>query len=139
LVGKGLFSKIRDERRAEADSTNFIDLGEMDLSEFELEGEGAKCEIKVAEIHRYEDLANVTTQVYKGNILVVDFAGIASDDTAMRRMSSELKAVARDVKGDVAGIAKNILVVTPGGNADRSQGPAWGRSDRAGQHLATNA
>jgi SepF-like predicted cell division protein (DUF552 family) len=117
VVGKGLFSKIRDERRAEADSDKFIDLGEMDLSEFELEGEGPRCEVKVAELHRFEDLANVTTQVYKGNILVVDFAAIASDDTAMRRMSSELKAVARDVKGDVAGIAKNILVVTPGGMA----------------------
>jgi hypothetical protein len=117
VVGKGLFSKIRDERRAEADSDKFIDLGEMDLSEFELEGEGARCEVKVAELHRFEDLANVTTQVYKGNVLVIDFAAIASDDTAMRRMSSELKAVARDVKGDVAGIAKNILVVTPGGMA----------------------
>jgi SepF-like predicted cell division protein (DUF552 family) len=30
-------------------------------------------------------------------------------------MSNELKAVARDVKGDVAGIAKNMLVVTPAG------------------------
>lgn len=114
-MGKGLFSKIREERRVEADSDKFIDLGEMDTSEFELEGESARLEVKVAELHRFEDLANVTTQVYKGNILVIDFSAIASDDTAMRRMSNELKAVARDVKGDVAGIAKSMLVVTPAG------------------------
>ena len=114
-MGKGLFSKIREERRVEADSDKFIDLGEMDTSEFELEGESARCEVKVAELHRFEDLASVTTQVYKGNILVIDFSAISSDDTAMRRMSNELKAVARDVKGDVAGIAKNMLVVTPAG------------------------
>jgi SepF-like predicted cell division protein (DUF552 family) len=114
-VGKGLFSKIGADRRADADSDKFIDLGEMDLSEFELEGASSGAQVKVAEIHRFEDLANVTTEVYKGNILVVDFGAISSDDTAMRRMSNELKAVARDVKGDVAGIAKNMLVVTPGG------------------------
>ena len=114
-MGKGLFSKIGADRRADADSDKFIDLGEMDLSEFELEGAASGAQVKVAEIHRFEDLANVTTEVYKGNILVVDFGAISSDDTAMRRMSNELKAVARDVKGDVAGIAKNMLVVTPGG------------------------
>ena len=116
-MGKGIFSKMRDERRAEADSDKFIDLGEMDTSDFELEGEGGRGEVKVAELHRFEDLANVTTHVYKGDILVIDFSAIASDDTAMRRMSNELKAVARDVKGDVAGIAKNMLVVTPAGMA----------------------
>src|SRR5690348_2665951 len=114
-MGKGLFSKMRDDRRAEADSDKFIDLGEMDTSDFELEGDSARADVKVAELHRFEDLANVTTHVYKGSVLVIDFSAIASDDGAMRRMSNELKAVARDVKGDVAGIAKNMLVVTPAG------------------------
>lgn len=116
-MAKGLFSKMREDRRAEADSDKFIDLGEMDAADFEMEGEGARVDVKVAELHRFEDLASVTTHVYKGSVLVIDFSAIASDDTAMRRMSTELKAVARDVKGDVAGIAKNMLVVTPAGMA----------------------
>lgn len=114
-MAKGLFSKIREERRAEADADKFIDLGEMDVADLEMEGAGGAFQVKVAEIHRFEDLSNVTTEVYKGHVLVVDFGAISSDDTAMRRMSNELKAVARDVHGDVAGIAKNMLVVTPGG------------------------
>jgi SepF-like predicted cell division protein (DUF552 family) len=114
-MGKGLFSKYREDRRGEADSDKFIDLGEMDIADLELEGSGGGFQVKVAEIHRFEDLSNVTTEVYKGNVLVVDFGAISSDDTAMRRMSNELKAVARDVHGDVAGIAKNLLVITPGG------------------------
>ncbi|HKZ58624.1 MAG TPA: cell division protein SepF [Candidatus Thermoplasmatota archaeon] len=114
-MAKGLFSKMREDRRAEADSDKFIDLGEMDAGDFEMEGEGSRVDVKVAELHRFEDLSNVTTHVYKGSVLVIDFSAIASDDTAMRRMSTELKAVARDVKGDVAGIAKNMLVVTPAG------------------------
>lgn len=119
-MGRGLFSKIREERRAEAESDKFIDLGEMDVADLEMEGPAGGFQVKVAEIHRFEDLSNVTTQVYKGHVLVVDFGAISSDDTAMRRMSNELKAVARDVQGDVAGIAKNMLVVTPSGvNIDR--------------------
>lgn len=114
-MGRGLFSKYREDRRAEADSDKFIDLGEMDVADLEMDGGEGGFEVKVAEIHRFEDLSNITTEVYKGNVLVVDFGAISSDDTAMRRMSNELKAVARDVHGDVAGIAKNMLVVTPGG------------------------
>lgn len=114
-MGRGLFSKYREDRRAEADSDKFIDLGEMDVADLEMDGQEGGFEVKVAEIHRFEDLSNITTEVYKGNVLVVDFGAISSDDTAMRRMSNELKAVARDVHGDVAGIAKNMLVVTPGG------------------------
>ena len=70
-MGKGLFSKMRDDRRAEADSDKFIDLGEMDTSDFELEGDSARADVKVAELHRFEDLANVTTHVYKGSVLVI--------------------------------------------------------------------
>src|SRR2546421_11948 len=55
---------------AEADTN--IDLGELN---FEGEG-GAQAEpiehlVKVAEVNRYEDIADLTTQVYNGNILVI--------------------------------------------------------------------
>ncbi len=33
----------------------------------------------------------------------------------MRRISAELRSVATDVNGDVAGVGKNLIVVTSGG------------------------
>ncbi|UCG71202.1 MAG: cell division protein SepF [Thermoplasmata archaeon] len=75
----------------------------------------AKMNIKVAELHRYEDLGDLTSQVYGGNILLLDFTPIAKDTLTLRRITNELRAVSRDVKGDLAGVGKNLLILTPEG------------------------
>ena len=91
----------------------------IDLTEavFEDEGsmglEGAQTVVKVGEMFRYEDLSSLTNEVYNGNIVVVDYTSIANDDLTMKRVTAELKNVARDVDGDVAGVGKNLLMVTP--------------------------
>jgi SepF-like predicted cell division protein (DUF552 family) len=71
--------------------------------------------VKVAEIYRYEDLSAVTQPVYNGNILLVDYSALSNDSLTLKRITNELKAVARDTNGDVAAIGKNIIVVTPNG------------------------
>jgi SepF-like predicted cell division protein (DUF552 family) len=56
----------------------------------------------------------------------VDISALSTDDAAMRRVANELKSVARDVNGDVAGVGKNILAVTPTGvyiNREVLRGP----------------
>ncbi len=92
----------------------YIDLTDM---AFEDEGgmgvEGAQTVVKVGEMFRYEDLSLLTNEVYNGNIVVVDYTSIANDDLTMKRVTAELKNVARDVEGDVAGVGKNLLMVTP--------------------------
>jgi SepF-like predicted cell division protein (DUF552 family) len=83
-------------------------------------------EVRVAEVNTFEDLGPVIDEVYNGNVMVVDISALSTDDTAMRRIANELKSVARDVNGDVAGIGKNMLAVTPTGvfiNRDVLRGP----------------
>ncbi|OGS52539.1 MAG: hypothetical protein A3K75_04750, partial [Euryarchaeota archaeon RBG_13_61_15] len=92
----------------------YIDLTEMVFEdESLLGGEDAKTVVKVGELFRYEDLSSLTAQVYAGNIVIVDYTSVANDDLTMKRITSELKNVARDVGGDVAGVGKNLLMVTP--------------------------
>lgn len=71
--------------------------------------------VQVAELSRYEDLKGFTSLVYDGNILVVDIGPIQDNDMVLKRVTNDLKNVAEDVGGDVAGIGRNLLVVTPGG------------------------
>lgn len=92
----------------------------IDLADIPFEGEDigafpAKMNVKVAELHRYEDLGDLTNYVYNGNILLLDFTPIANDNLTLRRITNELRAVSKDVGGDVAGISKNLLIVTPEG------------------------
>ncbi len=94
----------------------YIDLTDMAFEDESGAGlENAKTVVKVGEMFRYEDLSPLTNEVYNGNIVVVDYTSIANDDLTMKRVTAELKNVARDVDGDVAGVGKNLLMLTPRG------------------------
>jgi len=94
----------------------YIDLTDMVFEDESLAGsEGARTVVKVGELFRYDDLSTLTKEVYEDNIVIVDFTSIANDDLTMKRVTAELKNVARDVDGDVAGVGKNLLMVTPRG------------------------
>jgi SepF-like predicted cell division protein (DUF552 family) len=104
-------------RRSHGDDTleegTFLDLGQMG---FEDEAQGAaKGVVRMAEILRFEDLHHVTRMAYQGDVLLIDYTSIANDPVAVKRMGLDLKNVVKDTGGDVAGIAKNLLCLTPAG------------------------
>ncbi len=67
----------------------------------------------MAEIDSYEDIRELSNYVYEGNILILDFSPIMNDDLSMKRIITELKRLVEDVDGDLAGISKSLLLVTP--------------------------
>jgi hypothetical protein len=112
LLSRRPFGKIRDDVPT-VESDQYIDLGAMSF-----EGEassGGKGMIKIAEIYRYEDLSDITAPVYDGAVMLIDYSPIANDSESLRRITAELKSVARDTNGDVAAIGGNYIVVTPNG------------------------
>jgi hypothetical protein len=106
-----------------AEAEGYIDLGELVFEEGGGPlGEPVKSMVRVAEVYRYEDITDLTTHVYNGNILLIDYSAIASDDLALKRITAELKNVARDTGGDVAGVGKNLIIATPAGiKVDRNK------------------
>ncbi len=114
MIGDFFKKKTSKKLRGEhLGSEEYIDLAELvEDRGFEME---ADVLIKVAELHRFEDIRNVTDIVYDGHILMVDVEDIAGNKEALARVHSELKAVAGDIGGDVAGVGQNMLVVTPAG------------------------
>ncbi|MGI0055682.1 MAG: cell division protein SepF [Thermoplasmata archaeon] len=96
------------------DEGSFLDLGAMSFEDSDL-ALGAKGNIRMAEVLRLEDIHTYSKMTYQGDILILDYTSISNDSNAVRRMSQDLKSVTRDTGGDVAGIAKNLLCVTPAG------------------------
>jgi uncharacterized protein len=94
---------------------SFLDLGSMQFEDEAGTLAGNKGTVRTAEILRFEDLHGVTKLAYQGDIVLLDYTSIANDQVAVRRMSIDLKNVAKDTGGDVAGIAKNLLAITPAG------------------------
>ena len=94
---------------------SFLDLGTMQFDDEAGALAGNRGAVRMAEILRFEDLHQVTKLAYGGDIVILDYTSIANDQIAVKRMSIDLKNVAKDTGGDVAGIAKNLLAITPAG------------------------
>ena len=123
---KGLLKRLKTDPQPVPESEKFIDLGDVDIEGLDLESSAGGIELRVAEVNTFDDLGPVVEEVYNGNVILVDISALSADDTAMRRVANELKSVARDVNGDVAGVGKNLLAVTPTGvfiNRDVLRGP----------------
>ena len=93
----------------------FLDLGTMSFEDEAGALAGQKGTVRLAEILRFEDLHGISKLAYQGDIVLLDYTSIANDQMAVKRMSIDLKNVAKDTGGDVAGIAKNLLAITPAG------------------------
>ncbi len=112
MFRKGLMRKHTGDALEEG---SFLDLGSMHFEDEQFALGGGRATFHLAEIFRFEDLHPLTKYVYSGDVLLLDYSSIANDQVAMKRLSTELSNVARDTKGDVAGIAKNLLAVVPSG------------------------
>lgn len=74
---------------------------------------GAKMHVRVGEIQRYEDLKDFTDYVYGGNVLILDFSPIADEEVILKRITNDLKKLAQEINGDIAGIGNNLMVIAP--------------------------
>ncbi|MDI3482174.1 MAG: uncharacterized protein PWQ88_45 [Candidatus Methanomethylophilaceae archaeon] len=89
----------------------FIDLGQ---TEQESSAEDVVLWVKVAELRDSDDIPMISQQLYKGNMVIVDYSAVADEKETMMMLSSELKAVTRDCNGDMVSVGP-LLVMTPNG------------------------
>ena len=113
----GLFTKRRNGSVGALAEQEFID-----LRDHEAPPGSSSLSVRVAEMHRLEDIKALAGLVYEGDMLLIDFAPLGSDEVALKRITTEFKRIARDIDGDVAGLGTHTLIVTPSGiKVDRSK------------------
>lgn len=113
----GFMSKLLGEEngaKAAPGSAEYIDLTDF-KDDLPARPAARTTLIKVAELQRYEDLREFSSFVYDGNVLILDYGAVAKDEIALRRVTSDLKKLATDVQGDLAGLGETTLIVTPTG------------------------
>ena len=112
MAKKGLFSKVLGGKPAEAEEEYAeIDLGDMEQAV----GSGpAETYVRVAELSNLSQIPELKREIYNGNIVVVDISPVKGDSLTRDRALKDLKQVAADVRGDIAMIKDdNLIVVTP--------------------------
>lgn len=96
---------------------DWIDLSDYQSTEKTGEGAagGAHTLVRFAEIRALDDLKHFATYVYDGNILILDFSKVQSDEILLRRLTNELRKLAADTNGDLAGLGDHHILLTPTG------------------------
>jgi SepF-like predicted cell division protein (DUF552 family) len=106
----GIGSRIFGEKKS-GDAEGYVDLEKY--TESTSEKTGAKMYVRVGEIQRYEDLKDFTDYVYGGNVLILDFSPIAEEEVILKRITNDLKTLAKEINGDLAGIGNNLMIIAP--------------------------
>ncbi|CAJ35226.1 cell division protein SepF [Methanocella arvoryzae] len=111
MVGKGFLGKVLGSRATEENE----EYTEIDFSSVEKEvGSGpAETYVRVAELSSLSQIPELKREIYNGNIVIVNIFPIKGDSLTRDRALKDLKQVAADVRGDIAGIDENHIVVTP--------------------------
>lgn len=115
----GIVSKLFGEdaangRRHAHATTDYIDLS--DYATGERSGDGAASTyVRVAELRALEDLKHFASYLYDGNMLILDFRPVQGDEITLRRLTNELRKMAQDVGGDIAGLGEHHILLTPTG------------------------
>ncbi len=91
------------------------DYSEVDLGQFEEMRGSPEIVLRVAELGKVEVLPEIKQEIYAGNIVLADIAGLKRDKAALDRAIGELKKAVEDVSGDIAGIGDDLVVLVPNG------------------------
>jgi SepF-like predicted cell division protein (DUF552 family) len=105
----GFLEKIKLIGKSREDDYEDIDLGQFE------EGERAHVMLKVAELSKIDILPEIKREIYAGNIILVDIAGMKRDKAALDRAIGELKKAVDDVSGDIAGVGDDMVAIVPSG------------------------
>ncbi len=106
----GFVNKIFGEKKS-GDVAGYVDLEKY--VESTKDTAPAKMHVRVGEIQRYEDLKQFTDYVYGGNVLLLDFSPIAEEEVLLKRVTNDLKTLASEINGDIAGIGNNLMIISP--------------------------
>jgi len=107
----GIVNKIFGDKKS-GDLEGYIDLDKYVESTSD-KTVSAKMHVRIGEIQRYEDLKEFTDYVYGGNVLLLDFSPISEEEVILKRITNDLKKLADEINGDIAGIGNNMMIISP--------------------------
>ena len=109
----GLGSRIFGGKKTGV-TEGYVDLEKYTESKID-EKTSAKMHVAVGEIQRYDDIKQLSDYVYGGNVLILDFSPVSDEEVILKRITDELRRIADDIGGDIAGIGNNLMIISPSG------------------------
>lgn len=91
----------------------------LDIQSFEGsfgETNPATMYVKIASVTDIKECPRIKDEIYNGNIVIVDITKLKLDKMMFDRVMGDLRAVARDVNGDIIGLGdQRYVIIVPTG------------------------
>lgn len=72
--------------------------------------------VKIASVSGIKECPRIKDEIYNGNIVIVDITKLKLDKMMFDRVMGDLRAVARDVNGDIIGLGdQRYVIIVPTG------------------------
>jgi len=87
----------------------------IDLGQFEEVSAAGPSEIlvRMAELNDIDVLPEIKMEIKKGNLVLVDISPMRREKDLLDEAIGELKAAVQEMKGDIAGLGDNLVIVVP--------------------------
>ncbi|OIR15156.1 MAG: hypothetical protein BEU04_02190 [Marine Group III euryarchaeote CG-Bathy1] len=92
---------------------NFLDLRRWASDRSEDYGGKPKMQVQTIILKNPEQVGKISNQLYEGNIVLVDFTPMASDQQTLNKVIADLERAVADIDGDLVGISNKWIVVSP--------------------------
>ena len=91
----------------------FFDLRNWSADKAEDYGEKASMKVQTMMLSKAEQVNKITTELHDGNIILIDFTPLTSDQESLHKIIAELERVVADIDGDLVGVSHKWIVITP--------------------------
>ena len=91
----------------------FFDLRNWSADNAEDYGGKASMIVHTMMLSKPEQVNQITTELHDGNIILVDFTPLTSDQETLHKILAELERAVADIDGDLVGVSQKWIVVTP--------------------------
>ncbi|KQC15973.1 MAG: hypothetical protein APR56_10920, partial [Methanosaeta sp. SDB] len=69
--------------------------------------------VRMAELNDLDVISEIKMEIGRGNLVLVDISPLRREKDILDEAIGELKAAVEDLRGDIAGLGDNLVIVVP--------------------------
>ena len=93
----------------------FFDLRNWSADKAEDYGGKASMMVHTMMLSKPEQIKQITTELHDGNMILIDFTPLTSDQETLHKILAELERAVEDIVGGLVGVSQKRIVVVPSG------------------------
>lgn len=104
---------LKDKLLGQSDQSASIDYVNLDSAPYQPKAGASNLTVHVATIFDRSDVEAIKDAVYDGDMVIADITRFRTTGTTVEQVIDDLKALVREVDGDIAQKGDDQIIITP--------------------------